>query len=111
MIHSVTDKPIFLSTTDTVPALAGRAVIRSDVAWSAGAETMQAAHVSLTAWARGNGFDAIVGLRFEIVPNVTGKIQTALSGPLGNNTFTNTSGWTSTGFTFYAYGTAIQYQA
>jgi uncharacterized protein YbjQ (UPF0145 family) len=62
----MTDRYIPTSTTDTIPAFGHRAVARSSVAWGISEESLAKADRFLTDWARDNGFDAIVGVRYQM---------------------------------------------
>ena len=86
---------INMSTTDRVPG-DDRAIARSEVAW-APASTLKEAHAALKIWACEHEYDAVVGLRFTVRPDVYG------SGRAGTMDIRTDARW-------IAYGTCISYQ-
>lgn len=99
-------KYIPLSTTDTIPYETGALVINSMLTWVVGNKSVGDAEVALADWARKHNWDAIVGVRFLVVPDVAGKIST--EGQFGM--YSIVSGTTSTTTKYAAYGTAIRWK-
>ena len=89
------EEEINMSTTDSVPG-EDRAIIRSEVAWTS-ASTLKEAHASLKTWAREHEYDAVVGLRFTVRPDIYG------SGRAGTVDIHTDARW-------IAYGTCISYR-
>lgn len=83
---------VAMSTTDSIPG-DGRAIAHSTVAWSTTQSNTLDAYNSLRKWARDNGWDAVVGLRFVWTPDISGM-----------------GGGTSTSERWLAYGTCISYK-
>ena len=63
-------KHIAMSTTDTIPGPAGnREVRRSALTWISGYLSIEDASGAMARWAETNGYDAIIGIRFEAHPD------------------------------------------
>lgn len=89
------EEEIKMSTTDSVPD-EDRAITRSDVAW-ASASALKEAYAALKTWAREHKYDAVVGVRFTVRPEVYG------SGHAGTVDIHTDAKW-------IAYGTCISYR-
>ena len=91
----MSEEEIKMSTTDSIPG-EDRAMTRSEVAW-ASAPTLKEAHSALKTWAREHEYDAIVGIRFTVRPDVSGR------GRAGTVDIHTDARW-------IAYGTCISYR-
>jgi hypothetical protein len=89
-------REIHTSTTETIPGI-DYVADGGMVTWSSGA-TIAKAIEGLQAWAAGNGFDAVVGIRMEVLTDVTQKFGSA-------------AGVVETNPTWVVYGTAILFKS
>jgi hypothetical protein len=65
-------KYIESSTTDRLPGANGnKEVQRSVLTWVYGFDSIGEAYGSLIDWVRKNGYDAVVGIRFEAHPHIS----------------------------------------
>jgi hypothetical protein len=63
-------KTIAMSTTDRIPGPAGnREIQRSTVTWISGYISVEDAYKAMVRWTENNGYDAVVGVRFEAHPD------------------------------------------
>ena len=109
----MTDQFIATATTDVVPAFAHRTVVRSALTWAPDCDSLASAHESLIEWARANGYDAVVGVRFETSRATSpGSSQVLLA--LMNDQRTVRGDISAGGHDtvrYLAYGTAVAYAA
>ena len=91
----MSEEEIKMSTTDSIPG-EDRAVTRCEVAW-ASASTLKEAHSALKTWVREHEYDAIIGIRFTVRPDVSG------GGRAGTVDIHTDARW-------IAYGTCISYR-
>jgi hypothetical protein len=102
-------KYIHMSTTDSVPMHSDRKVVRSGLAWAHGNGSMADADDALSEWAREHGYDAFIGIRYEIVPLVSGSVTSDTRRGSANE-WAEVSGETSTDVSVTIYGTAIEWE-
>src|SRR5882724_959357 len=106
---ATTLKYIHMSTTDSVPMHSDRKVIRSGLAWAHNNGSMADADEALAEWARVHGYDAFVGIRYEIVPVVSGTISSDTRRGSANE-WADVSGETTTDVSITIYGTAVEWE-
>jgi hypothetical protein len=85
-----------VSTTDSIPGVS-REIAWSSLAWSGEKPNARDAFLGLQKWAHDNGFEAVVGLRFAVMPSVRSQ-----GGGSVASVYTSAT-WT-------AYGTCIRYK-
>src|SRR5690242_19411386 len=99
-----------MSTTDSVPMHSDRKVVRSGLAWAHSYDSLSDADEAMADWARENDYDALVGIRYEIVPVVSGTITSDTQHGRANE-WAEVTGRTSTDVSITIYGTAIAWEA
>ena len=73
-IHMIASMPeqkhIAMSTTDGIPgSAANREIRRSALTWISGYLSIEDASAAMARWAETNGYDAVIGIRFEAHPD------------------------------------------